>query len=90
MEGIADYVRFYHYEPRTPLHLNPARARYQNGYRDAAMFLAWIEKAHDPDIVRKLNAALRQGKYTDALFKTYTSRGLDELWDAFVASTDRK
>ena len=52
MEGIADYVRFFHYEPNTKLRLgNPARASYRDGYRTTAMFLAWIEKRYDKDII---------------------------------------
>jgi hypothetical protein len=90
VEGIADYVRFYHYEPKTKLTLNRRRASYRDGYRTAAMFLAWVEKAHDKDIVRKLNEALRKSEYTDELFKTRTSKTLDQLWDAFLASVDRK
>src|SRR4051812_12037869 len=65
VEGIADYVRFSHYEPHTRVTINPRRASYRDGYRTAAKFLAWVEKAHDRDIVRKLNASLRKGEYTD-------------------------
>jgi hypothetical protein len=90
VEGIADYVRFYHFEPQKKVTVNPHRAKYRDGYRTTAAFLAWIEKDRDKDIVRKLNAALRAGKYDDELFKTYTSKTLDELWDAFVASLERK
>jgi hypothetical protein len=90
IEGIADYVRFYHYEPKTKLSINPRRASYRDGYRTAAMFLAWVEKMHDKEIVRKLNAALRKGEYRDELFKKYTSKSLDELWTAFVAAQERK
>jgi hypothetical protein len=90
VEGIADYVRFYHYEPKTKLTLDPRRAKYRDGYRTAAMFLAWIEKTHDRDIVRKLNAALRKGEYKDELFRTCTSKSLDELWGLFLASQERK
>jgi len=90
VEGIADYVRFFHYEPQTKLKVNPKRANYKQGYRTAAAFLAWIEKTHDKEIVRKLNEALRKSKYKDELFKTYTSKTLDELWAAFLASVERK
>jgi hypothetical protein len=90
VEGIADYIRFYHYEPKTKLTVNRRRASYRDGYRTTAMFLAWIEKTKDKDFVRKLNVALRQGKYKDELFKTYTSKSLDELWDTFIASLERK
>ena len=58
VEGIADYIRFYHYEPQTKLTLNPRRASYKDGYRTTAMFLAWVEKNQEKGIVRKLNEAL--------------------------------
>jgi hypothetical protein len=90
VEGIADYIRFYHYEPKTKLMVNPRRASYRDGYRTTAMFLAWIEQAHDKDIVRKLNEALRKREYKDDLFKTCTSKTLDELWDGFIMSIDKK
>jgi hypothetical protein len=90
VEGIADYIRFYHYEPKTKLTVDPRKASYRDGYRTAAMFLAWIEKSHDAGIVRKLNDALRKGEYKEELFKTWTSKSLDELWEAFAASLERK
>lgn len=87
VEGIADYVRFYLYEPQTKLRpVNPARDHYHDGYRTAAQFLAWIEKKHDPNIIRKLNAVLRQGRYTPLVFKIYTGKSVDDLWSEFIAS----
>jgi hypothetical protein len=88
VEGIADYVRFFHFEPKTKISVDPRRASYKDGYRTTAKFLAWIEKAHDKEIVRKLNEALRKGKYQDELFRTSTSKTLDELWKAFLASLE--
>jgi hypothetical protein len=90
VEGIADYVRFFHYEPETAVTVNPRRDSYRNGYRTGAAFLAWVEKTHDKEVVRKLNAALRKSEYKDELFKTYTSKTLDELWAEFAASLERK
>ncbi len=90
VEGIADYVRFFHYEPKTRIAINPRRARYQDGYRTAARFLAWVEKRHDRNLVRKLNDQVRRGKYTDKLFQTYTSKSLDELWKDFIASLEKR
>ena len=54
------------------------------------MAAAWIEQNHDKEIVRKLNEALRKAEYKDELFKTCTSKTLDELWDGFIASLDKK
>jgi hypothetical protein len=88
VEGIADYVRFYHFEPRTKLpRIDPAKARYQDGYQTTAQFLAWAERKYDKALVAKLNRALRQEKYKDELFQTYTSRSLDQLWAEFVAAS---
>jgi hypothetical protein len=89
VEGIADYIRFYHYEPKTELRL-PRRASYRDGYRTTAMFLAWIEKAHGKDVLHKINDSLRKGEYKDELFKSRTSKSLDDLWGEFVAAQERK
>jgi hypothetical protein len=87
VEGIADYVRFFHYEPGPNIgRFNPKGASYRDGYRTAARFLAWIEKEHDKEIVAKLNRALRKGEYKDELFQDYTGKGLDELWAEFLKS----
>lgn len=90
VEGIADYVRFAHFEPMTRIRVNPKRASYRDGYRTTAKFLAWAEAQHDRDLVRKLNQALRAGKYRDALFEKYTGKPLDRLWADFLAAQERK
>ncbi len=85
VEGIADYIRFFHYEPEAKLSpIDPAKQNYRDGYRTTAMFLAWIERTHDAAIVRKLNQALRQSEYKYDLFKQYTSKSLDRLWADFL------
>lgn len=90
VEGIADYVRFYKYEPKTKLGpiLNPD-ASYRLGYRAAAQFLAWIEKTHDKNIVAKLNQSLRKSDYKEEMFKDATGESLDDLWADFL-KTQRK
>lgn len=90
VEGIADYVRFFHYEPNVKIRINPQKASYRDSYRTTAKFLAWVEKQHDKELVRKLNAALRRGEYRDELFRQYTTKTLDELWSDFVAAVERK
>jgi hypothetical protein len=88
VEGIADYVRFFHYEPKTKLTLNVQKASFRDGYRTSAQFLAWIKETQDKEIVSKLNIALRKGQYKDELFRDYTGKTLDELWVGFIM--DRK
>jgi hypothetical protein len=85
VEGIADYVRYFKYEPDAKLgRINLEKASYKDGYGTAARFLAWIEKTHDKKIVASLNVALRKGEYKEELFKKYTEKSLDELWAEFL------
>jgi hypothetical protein len=83
VEGLADYVRYHHFEPKRKPRVEPKKASYREGYGTAAPFLAWVEKTHDKKIVPKLNRALRAGAYKNELFKEYTGKGLDELWRDF-------
>ena len=85
-EGIADYVRYFKYEPKpTPPKIG-AKAKYTDGYKTSATFLAWIEKSKDKEIIRKLNELLRTGKYKEDVFKEWTGSDLDALWKEFLAS----
>jgi hypothetical protein len=91
VEGIADYFRFWIYEPKAPRHrVDPQRSRYTDGYQVTGAFLAWLVKTYDKDIVAKLNAACRQGKYQDKLFQDYTGKDLDALWKEFIGSLPQK
>lgn len=86
-EGIADYIRLAHFEPDVrPPRINPDRAKYTDSYKTTAAFLRWIEKAHDPAIVKKLNQSLREQKFKLELFKDYTGKTVDELWGEFTDS----
>ena len=90
VEGIADYVRFFQYEPRTRVRVDPKKASYRNGYRVAAAFLDWLARTHDAGIVKKLNAALRAGDGGEGKFKEITGRTLDDLWNEFVAGLPQR
>lgn len=91
VEGIADHVRFFRFEPATKVVLrNPDRASYRDGYRTTARFLDWAQRTYDANLVAKLNAALRRGEYDPALFQTATTKTLDELWAGFVADVKSK
>jgi hypothetical protein len=83
VEGIADYIRWFLYEPETKgaeiTERNFARAKYDASYRVTGNFLNWVTETHDREIVRKLNAAAREGKYAEALWKAWTGRTLPEL-----------
>jgi hypothetical protein len=79
VEGVADYVRFFKYEPGKAGRLNPERARYDGSYRVTAAFLAYLVEKYDRDIVRKLNAAMREGRYAEGIWKELTGKGVEEL-----------
>ena len=87
VEGIADYIRLSHYEPkaRRP-RIDPDRAKYTDAYKTTAIFLEWSEKKYDKELVKQLNAAMRKGDYKEELFKQYTGKTVDELWKEFADS----
>jgi hypothetical protein len=80
VEGIADQVRFYQYEPpRARPRPDPERSHYRDSYRTSASFLNWAREKYDPKLVVNLNAACRRGEYRDELFKQATGKTLGEL-----------
>jgi hypothetical protein len=90
-EGIADYVRYFHFEPKVKQPpLDAEKAGYRDSYRTSASFFAWIEKNYDKRIVKELNRAMRKSKYQDELLKTRTGKTLDELWREYAATLKRK
>jgi hypothetical protein len=82
VEGIADYIRWYKFEPESKgaqiTARNFNRARFDGNYRITANFLDWVSQKN-PDLVTKLNAAAREGKYSEDLWKKYTGSTLSEL-----------
>jgi Peptidase of plants and bacteria len=85
VEGVADYVRFFKYEPGKLGRINPDRARYDGSYRVTAAFLNYVSEKYDKDLVRKMNKSMREGEYKDDLWKDFTkktAKELDEEWRA--------
>jgi hypothetical protein len=91
-EGIPDYIRWYLYEPEKngARIRDPAKVRYDQAYRTSANFLDWATRTYDADLVRKLNAAVRDGAYTDAIWPTLadgkTLDALDAEWRASLSA----
>lgn len=84
-EGIADYIRYERFEPgKQKWRLDPETSSYRQGYGIAGAFLAWLEKNKDPQIIRTLHAALRQGRYRPQIFFEHCGAGLNELWDEYL------
>lgn len=79
VEGVADYIRFFKYEPGKIGRLNVERARYDRSYRVTAAFLAFVTDKYDKQLVRKLNQAMREGRYKEDLFQEYTGKTVQEL-----------
>jgi hypothetical protein len=89
VEGVPDYIRWFLYEPQShgADHIaNPATARYNAAYRTTANFLNFVIHKYDKDLIRKLNAAIRDGKYNDDLWKDYTGKTVQELADEWKAA----
>ena len=87
VEGIADYIRYYHYEPESPRpRFDLAKASYRDAYGTTAAFLAWAMHKYDRRLVRDCDAALRRADYSDALFEKITGKTVDVLWQEFVGS----
>jgi len=92
-EGIPDYIRWFLYEPEKngAVVRDPSKVKYDNSYRVSGNFLNWATKTYDKDIVVKLNAALRQGKYTDDMWKELTGgKTLDQLDAEWKAAITKK
>jgi hypothetical protein len=85
VEGLADYIRWFLYEPEELRpHPDPARAKYTDSYRTTGAFLNYLMENVDKEIIKKFNAAMREGRYSEDLWKEYTGKTVDELWADYV------
>jgi hypothetical protein len=87
VEGIADYVRWFFYEPvnKRP-HPNPAKATARDSYQTTATFLFWAANKYNQNLVPKLNAAFQAKRYKEAMFQELTGKTLDELNSEWIDS----
>ena len=89
VEGMADYVRWYLYEPQShgadigPRHVT--RVRYDNSYRPTANFLNWVSEKYDKNLVPEINAVLREGNYDDAFWSQHTGKTIEQLGEEWKA-----
>jgi hypothetical protein len=95
-EGIPDYIRFFLYEPQNHgadlIWLQGRRNQtlnYDGMYRISANFLNYVVEKYDPNktLIAKVNAACREGRYTDELWKELTGKALTDLNDEWKAAT---
>jgi hypothetical protein len=90
VEGIADYVRFFKFEPGKIGKTNADRARYNGSYRVTAAFLNYVSEKYDPQLVNKLNKAMREGEYKEEIWKALTKQTVKELDEEWRASLKAK
>ena len=93
-EGIPDYIRWFLYEPESKgaeiTRKNIERAKYDGNYRITGNFLNWVTGQYDKDIAVKLNAAAREGKYSEELWKNYTGKTVQELGDEWKKNAEQR
>ncbi|MGV3614001.1 MAG: basic secretory protein-like protein [Fimbriimonas sp.] len=86
-EGIADYVRWWRYEPEAPRpKVDPVKASYKDAYRTTAAFLAWSSRKYDMRLVPALDRAIRERRDPLAEFSRLTGKDVDALWAEYVAT----
>lgn len=92
VEGIADWVRFFNFEPveRRPKP-TAAKAAARASYRTTAAFLEWCRLKYDAALIAKVNAALRAGSYAESIWTDRTGKSLDALdleWKSSLGSRE--
>ncbi|HEU0040162.1 MAG TPA: basic secretory protein-like protein [Verrucomicrobiae bacterium] len=97
VEGIPDYIRWFLYEPQShgadDVWMKKQKfegVRYDKSYRQSANFLNWVSQKYDKDIVAKLNAAARAGKYGDEIWKEKSGQTAEELGNEWKAQLAKK
>ncbi|MES1227016.1 MAG: basic secretory protein-like protein, partial [Armatimonadota bacterium] len=91
VEGIADYVRWWRYEPEAPRRpIDFSKATYRDAYRTTAWWLGWVAQKYDLRLVPMLDLKLRRGQDPMPMFRLYTGKEAPALWDEFRAATERK
>jgi len=85
-EGIADWVRFFHYEPASNRPPKPGSDNhYSQGYRVTAYFLDWVNARYNP-MIYWINKDCREGTYNHQIFDRLTGKSIDQHWQEMLAS----
>lgn len=90
VEGIADYIRWWRYEPdyfavRGRPRIDPSKSKYTDSYRTTAYWLAWASKKYDLGLVPALDKAMRDREDPMPIFEKLTGKNPDDLWKEFLA-----
>jgi hypothetical protein len=85
VEGIADYIRWFRFEPDAPRpRIDRNKSKYTDAYRTTAAFLAWVTGKYDHRLVPALDRACRNRRDPMPVFKQLTGKTADELWAEFI------
>ena len=88
VEGLPDYIRWFLYEPQSHgadfayfSKRKNLKLKYDGLYRISANFLNFVIENYgqDKNVLARVNAACREGKYTDELWQELTGKSLQEL-----------
>ncbi len=99
VEGIPDYIRWFLFEPQSHgadlIWLQGRRnltINYDGRYRITANFLNYAVENYgrNKNLIGELNAACRDGNYTDDLWKELTGKRLAELNDEWKAAVQKQ
>lgn len=91
VEGIADYIRWWRYEPEAPRsRINFEKATFRDAYRTTAYWLAWTSKKYDMRLVPALDECLRKAEDPIPVIVKITGKEPQVLWDEFRAATEVK
>lgn len=91
-EGIADWIRYYKYEPSSRMPSKPRSTdSYTFGYGISAYFLQYIidntPQWRSPyDMVYWANKDCREGTYNDSMWQRMVGKTLDQLWQDMLTS----
>jgi len=87
-EGIADWIRYYKYEPDTRLQKPNSQNNYTNGYGVSAYFLQYIIDAErfTPHMIYWANKDCREGTYKDSMWTRMTGKSVDQHWNDMIES----
>lgn len=82
VEGIADHIRWYEFEPSERRRkINWDKAKYNDSYFASATFLDTIVQKIDPDAIAKVNAVCRQGRYKADYWMQQYDLTPDQIWE---------
>jgi hypothetical protein len=91
VEGIADYTRWWRYEPEAPrTQIDFSKASYRDAYRTTAAWLAWTSQRYDLRLVPALDRNLRRAEDPMPTFVKFTGKTADLLWAEFRAASQPK